>query len=121
MLRESINTLYIILRSRMGTPKSFVGLLMLDNITRRRFLAASLTGAGGIPLIKQALAAPPQSQPVLKKALLYSMLPEAWSIPDKFKFIADVGFDGVEVPTITDKGEVEAIRVSAEKTGVLVH
>lgn len=57
----------------------------------------------------------------LKKAVIFSMLPDSLSVPDRFKLAHDVGFDGVEVAPITDTAEIKTMREAAENAGVEIH
>jgi len=57
----------------------------------------------------------------LPKALIWSMLPDALSVEDRFKLARDCGFDGIEAPPIGDMREAERMRAGAEKAGVRVH
>lgn len=60
-------------------------------------------------------------EPKMKKAILFSMLPESLSIEDKFKLAHDVGFAGVEAPAITDSEQVKTMRKAADKAEVRIH
>jgi len=102
-------------------------------INRRQFLrktAGAAFGAGilgsGI-LHRRAYAAPEaaaaagKQQPKLRKAVVFSMLPESLSVEDQFKLARDVGFEGVEVDPIADPAERATMRAAAEKSGVRIH
>jgi L-ribulose-5-phosphate 3-epimerase len=56
-----------------------------------------------------------------RKAVLVSMLPETLSYPDRFRLAREVGFAGVEMHTVTDQREAEAIARAAEETGLEIH
>jgi len=101
---------------------------MIQSLTRRHLLERALScsaGAAGLswagclkPIRAEMVNQSPK--PVLKKALLYAMLPQSWSVDDKFKLVADLGYDGVEILT-TPEEDVEVIRAGAEKAGVRIH
>jgi len=67
----------------------------------------------------------------LKKALYVSMLPkeqkdaagavQALSYPQRFQMAKDVGFEGVEIGTIADPAEAQAIKEAAAKAGLVIH
>src|SRR5207247_6044741 len=58
--------------------------------------------------------------PVLKKACVWGMLGNGpWR--DRFQAGRDAGFDGVEVGTLTDAKELEAVREASQATGLKVH
>ncbi len=58
--------------------------------------------------------------PRIKKAVKFQMIQEDLPVLDKFKLLADLGFDGTEihVTTAIDRNEV---RAAIEATGVVVH
>ena len=58
---------------------------------------------------------------VLKKALVYSMLPGDLNTEDRMKLARDCGFDGVEAPPITSAAETAAMRDAAAKAGIEIH
>ena len=67
----------------------------------------------------------------LKKALYVSMLPkeqkdaagavQALSYPQRFQVAKDVGFEGVEIGTITDAKVAEEVKEASAKTGLRIH
>jgi L-ribulose-5-phosphate 3-epimerase len=87
--------------------------------TRRTFLQATggAMAAGWIAREPGAVAA--QGSP--KKAVLISMLPKQLSMPDKFALAREVGFEGVEVHTISDPREAEAVAAASKASGLPVH
>ena len=62
-----------------------------------------------------------QAVPQLKKAVILGMLPGSLSLDDRFKLAHDLGFDGIEVPPVTDPAEIKAMRYAADKAGVAIH
>ncbi len=89
----------------------------MSTTTRRAFLeaaAATSVLAGVAP--RPARAAGP-----IRKAVLLSMLPKQLSYPERFQLARDVGFEGIEIGTIADAAEAEAIRAASQKTGLVIH
>ena len=102
---------------------------MREHMSRRRFLGESATAALGGAM---AAAAVTTGRPAaaraagaktgrLKKALLWGMIPGKMPIDDRFKLAADLGFDGIEAPTIGNEKTVEAMRAGAERAGIRIH
>jgi hexulose-6-phosphate isomerase len=56
-----------------------------------------------------------------KKAVLITMLPRALSYLDRFKLALDVGFEGIEMQTISDPKVAEEIREASSKSGLKIH
>jgi hexulose-6-phosphate isomerase len=85
--------------------------------TRRAFLETAAAAS--------ALAAlgprPAAAAGGIKKAVLLSMLPKELPYPERFKLALDVGFEGIEIGTISDPQEAEAIRAASVKTGLVIH
>jgi L-ribulose-5-phosphate 3-epimerase len=101
---------------------------MSEFVSRRAFLgqstaalaAAGVAGAGILsPAGAESLSRTPAGK--LKKALLWSMLPDKISIADRFKLTADLGFDGIEAMTVEDQKVEEEMRAAADKTGIPIH
>jgi hexulose-6-phosphate isomerase len=63
----------------------------------------------------------PASGKQLKKAVLISMLPKEMSYLDRFKLAMDVGFEGIEMQTITNPREADEIKAASEKTKLRIH
>jgi len=62
------------------------------------------------------------SPPVnIKRAVLVSMLPKDLSWQDRFALARAVGFEGVEMQTVTDQADAEAIARASESTGLIIH
>ena len=80
-------------------------------MNRREFCAASFAPA----LAAQAAPLP------LKKGLVYSMLPKAASIAEKFRMARECGFPEVECYTTPDQAEAAEIKQAAEAAGVRIH
>jgi L-ribulose-5-phosphate 3-epimerase len=90
---------------------------------RRDFLKTSaMTAAAG--MIPAAALAKPSAGPnagTLKKAVLISMLPKTLSYLDRFKLAMDVGFEGIEMQTITDPKEADEIKEASIKSKLPIH
>jgi L-ribulose-5-phosphate 3-epimerase len=87
--------------------------------TRRNFLqqTAAVLGAGCLtPTFAAGVEA---TGP--EKAVLVSMLPKALSVLDQFTLARAVGFEGVEVQTMTDPRAAEEMRAASEKSGLRIH
>ena len=85
---------------------------------RRRFLeTAALSSLAAIPA--RVVGAPKSGSP--RKAVLISMLPKELSYPDRFRLALESGFAGIEMQTVADAGEAEAIRDASASTGLRIH
>jgi L-ribulose-5-phosphate 3-epimerase len=85
-----------------------------------------LKGVAGAPLAAWAptldaapLLAPPAAS--VKRAVLVSMLPSSLGWKDRFALAKAVGFDGIEMQTMTDRAEAEAVAGASEETGLAIH
>lgn len=91
-------------------------------ISRRELLK---TSAAALPLAawleaERAGAQTPAASP-LKRAVLVSMLPKELSWHDRFALAKAVGFDGIEMQTVTDRADAEAIARASQDTGLVIH
>ncbi len=57
----------------------------------------------------------------IKKGILYGMLPKNFSVYDRFKLAKDVGFDQMEVGTVTSEKEADEIKKASEAAQVPIH
>jgi len=91
----------------------------MPTIDRRGFLAtaaaASAAAATLGPRPARAAAAGP------RKALVVSMIPEKLPWPERFRVARDAGFEGVELHTVTDAKEADAIKAALAGSGIVVH
>lgn len=55
-----------------------------------------------------------------KKAVILGMV-QREPIEDKFKVLADLGFNGVEVAPTDNPNEIESLRMASETTGISIH
>ena len=97
----------------------------MKTIDRRAFLG-TVAGAAALSAARpraaaaglQAAATPSGA---LKKAIYISMLPKELGYAEKFQLARDVGFEGIEIGTITDGAAAEEIRAASAKTGLKIH
>jgi L-ribulose-5-phosphate 3-epimerase len=93
---------------------------MPDRRTFLSSLAAGVLGAAHGPGARSAVAAPDQ----IRKAVLISMLdkiPGVVSYSDRFALAREVGFEGIEMRTISNAEEAAEVREAAQKTGLRIH
>lgn len=57
----------------------------------------------------------------VKRAVLVSMLPKELSWQDRFALAKAVGFDGIEMQTVTNQADAEAIAKASQATGLVIH
>ncbi len=92
----------------------------MKKVDRRRFLEATGAAAiaAGFAARSRAATATPSSP---KKAVLITMLPKELPYRDRFRMALDAGFVGIEMQTVADTAEAEAIRDAAASTGLRIH
>jgi hexulose-6-phosphate isomerase len=56
-----------------------------------------------------------------KKAVLISMLPRELPYLDRFKLAVDAGFAGIEMRTVADAKEADAIKEASARSGLRIH
>jgi len=88
----------------------------MTTIDRRAFLESAAALAAVAALRPRAAAAAGG----MKKALYVSMLPKELGYRERFQMALDVGFEGIEVGTITDPKVAEEIKEAAAKTGLKI-
>ncbi len=91
----------------------------MNMIGRRNFLQGSVAAAIGLATVPALAAAKPEEKRI-KKAVKYHMITEKLSVLDKFKLLADLGYDGTEIH-VTTKVDRNEVRQAIEATGVQVH
>ena len=95
----------------------------MTTINRRTFLemtaAASAASAFAALTPRPVMAAAADGG--LKKAAYVSMLPKELGYADKFKLAVDVGFQGIEIGTISDAAVAAEITEAAARTGLRIH
>lgn len=99
---------------------------------RRDFIRLTTTGAAaavvapalaGSTLVAQMPVPPRAAVPggTPKKAILLSMLPRDLSYEARFALAREVGFEAIEMPTVSDDSAAETIAAASQKTGLRVH
>ena len=89
----------------------------MRTIDRRTFLG-SVAGAAALAVGRPRTAAAAGG---LKKAVYISMLPKELAYRERFQTALDVGFEGIEVGTITDAAVAAEIADASAKTGLKIH
>jgi hexulose-6-phosphate isomerase len=89
----------------------------MRTLDRRAFLG-TVAGAATLAALPPRTAAAAAG---LKKAVYVSMLPKELGYADKFKLALDVGFEGIEIGTITDQAVAQDIADASRKTGLTIH
>jgi len=89
----------------------------MSTTNRREFLGAVAAASALAALHPRPLAAAGG----IKKAVLLSMLPKELPFEARFQLAWDVGFEGIEIGTITDAEEAEALKAASGKTGLVIH
>jgi len=89
----------------------------MRTIDRRTFLG-SVAGAAALAVGRPRTAAAAGG---LKKAVYISMLPKELAYRERFQTALDVGFEGIEVGTITDAAVAAEIADASAKTRLKIH
>ena len=89
----------------------------MTTIDRRAFLESATALAAMAALRPQPAAA----AGTMKKAVYVSMLPEKLGYRERFQMAIDVGFEGIEIGTITDAKVADEIKEASAKTGLKIH
>ena len=109
----------------------------MSHISRRKFLASSVTAACAAGLSRAGFAsslvavpggsasataklAPSPVALSIKKGLVLDMLPPSLSYPDRFKMARDAGFDVVQAPTTPDEHTAEEIKNAAAAANIRI-
>ena len=82
-------------------------------MNRRIFLAAPALAASALQLKAARLP--------IRKGILLGMLPKSLPITDRFKLARDVGFEQIELPTMTDLKDAEEAKKASEVSGLKIH
>jgi L-ribulose-5-phosphate 3-epimerase len=91
----------------------------MPTIDRRTFLAAAAASSAATALRPSTAGAAPAAGP--RKAVVVSLLPDKLPWPDRLRLARECGFEGVELHTVTDPREADAIKAAAASSGILVH
>ena len=89
----------------------------MTTIDRRAFLESAAAVAAATALRPRSAGAAGG----MKKAVYVSMLPEELGYRERFQLALDVGFEGIEIGTITDPAVATEIKEAAAKTGLKIH
>lgn len=89
----------------------------MTTIDRREFLG-SATALAAVAALRPRPAAAAGG---MKKAVYVSMLPKELGYRDRFQMALDVGFEGIEIGTITDPAVAAEIKDASAKTGLEIH
>ena len=90
----------------------------MTTIDRRAFLE-SAAALGAVAALRPRPAA--AAAVGMKKAVYISMLPKELPYPERFQLAKDVGFEGIEIGTITDPAVAAQIKEASAKTGLVIH
>jgi hexulose-6-phosphate isomerase len=89
----------------------------MTTIDRREFLG-SATALAAVAALRPRPAAAAGG---MKKAVYVSMLPRELGYRERFQMALDVGFEGIEIGTITDPAVAAQIKDASAKTGLEIH
>jgi hexulose-6-phosphate isomerase len=89
----------------------------MRTIDRRGFLE-SATALAAVAALRPR---PAGAAGTMKKAVYISMLPKELGYVQRFQLARDVGFEGIEIGTISDPKVAEEIKDAAAKTGLVIH
>ena len=97
----------------------------MKTIDRRSFLG-TVAGMGALAALRPGVAAAGSAAQApaaggLKKAVYVSMLPKELGWVEKFRLAREVGFEGIEIGTISDNGVAEEIKAAAAKANLPIH
>ena len=94
----------------------------MTKLTRRDVLKTA--AAAPLAACAHTFAAAPATAAAgstVKRAVLVSMLPTTLGWKERFALAKEVGFDGVEMQTMTDRAEADAVARASEETGLMIH
>jgi hexulose-6-phosphate isomerase len=89
----------------------------MSTIDRRAFLET----AAAASVLAAVRPRPAAAAGQVKKAVLLSMLPKELAFRERFQLARDVGFEGIEIGTVSDSKEADEIKDASAKTGLLIH
>jgi hexulose-6-phosphate isomerase len=95
----------------------------MTKMDRRAFLEMAAAASALAAMRGSKVSASPQAGTGggLKKAVYVSMLPKELGYFDKFKLAVDVGFQGIEIGTISEPAVAAEIKEAAAKAGLRIH
>ena len=89
----------------------------MSTTDRRAFLETALAASALAALRPRTAAA---AGPI-KKAVELSMLPKELGLRERFQLARDVGFEGIEILTVSDPKEADEMKDASQKTGLVIH
>ena len=89
----------------------------MTTIDRRAFLGSAAV-LGAMAALRPRTAAAAGG---MRKAVYISMLPKELPYPQRFQLAKDVGFEGIEIGTVTDPAVAAEIKEASAKTGLVIH
>jgi L-ribulose-5-phosphate 3-epimerase len=95
----------------------------MGETSRREFLkssAAAVVIGRSSSLAEESFSGNSSKSLKIKKGLVYDMLPQTVSHPERFKLARDVGFEVVQAPTTSDQRTAEDIKSAADKAGIRI-
>jgi len=96
----------------------------MGETSRREFLKSSAAAAivigGKRSFAEESLPANSSKSLVLKKGLVYDMLPQSLSHLERCKLAREVGFEVVQVPTASDERTAAEMKAAADKAGIRI-
>jgi len=92
----------------------------MHQLSRRRFLGHLASAGMAAGLSRRVTGASSEGAKRIRKAVKYHMIKEDLSVLDKFKLLADIGFDGTEIH-VTTKIDRNEVRRAIDATDVVVH
>ena len=95
----------------------------MRDVSRRQFMGCSVVaGVAAAASLGECgrVHAEGNSSGGIRKAVKFHMIKEELTVLDKFKLLADLGFDGTEIH-VTEKADRNVIRQASEATGVRIH
>ena len=87
--------------------------------TRRQFVQSLTAAAVTIGTLPARAQSTPEAR--IRKAVLISMLPKELSYAERFALARSVGFDGIEMQTISNPDEAAEILAASKATGLRIH
>jgi hexulose-6-phosphate isomerase len=85
---------------------------------RRAFLETAIAASALAALRPRRAAA---AAGPIRKAVELSMLPKELGIRERFQLARDVGFEGIEIGTVSDPKEADEMKDASQKTGLVIH
>src|SRR5690242_10108879 len=84
-------------------------------MNRRVFLGSSAAAAAAFAATSDSARLP------IRKAVLYSMLPESMTVAERFQLAREAGFEEVECGTTPDQAKAEELLDAAKRANIRIH